>query len=311
MISEQEKRAFGKVAVLMGGRSAEREISLISGGAVLASLQSQGVDAHGMDNDELLLQRLRAEGYDRVFIMLHGRGGEDGLMQGALETLGMPYTGSRVLASALCMDKARTKWLWQGMGLPTPAAVMLRTEQDLDAASALGFPLMIKPAHEGSSIGMAKVERREELEEAWKQARKYDSEVLAESFIKGQEYTVAILQQQALPLIRLETPRAFYDYEAKYNADTTRYICPCGLPAAQEEAYQAVALQAFRALGCEGWGRVDMMVDEAGQPWLIEVNTVPGMTSHSLVPMAAKQAGVDFDQLVLRILKSSLAEGTA
>jgi D-alanine-D-alanine ligase len=300
------QREFGKVAVLMGGDSAEREISLRSGSAVLAALQRQGVNAHGIDAGRDVLQRLTDGRFDRVFIMLHGRGGEDGVIQGALERLGLPYTGSGVLGSALGMDKFRTKLIWRGLDLPTPEGVLMVDGQGMERAHALGYPLIVKPSHEGSSIGMAKVSDRAELESAWGEARRYDTQVLAERWIVGGEYTASILGDRALPLIRLETPRTFYDYEAKYQADTTRYHCPCGLPVEQEHALQALAKRAFSAIGASGWGRVDLMLDEAGQAWLIEVNTIPGMTDHSLVPMSAKQAGIDFDELVLQILQGSL-----
>jgi len=296
---------YGKVAVLMGGDSAEREVSLRSGAAVLAALQRRGVDAHGLDAGADVLRRLDSEGFDRAFIILHGRGGEDGVIQGALERLGMPYTGSGVLGSALGMDKYRTKALWRGLELPTPASVLINDGDDLAAADRLGYPLMIKPSREGSSIGMAKVDNREQLQQAWEAARRYDALVLAECWIVGREFTASILQGEALPLIRLETPHQFYDYEAKYHADTTRYHCPCGLPASQEAELQRLCVQAFEAVDARGWGRVDLMLDEAERPWLIEVNTVPGMTDHSLVPMAAKAAGIDFDELVMRILATS------
>ena len=306
-----DKRDFGKVAVLLGGDSAEREISLLSGNAVLAALLRQGVDAQGMDAGRDVLQRLEQGRFDRVFIMLHGRGGEDGVIQGALERLGLPYTGSGVLGSALGMDKYRTKLIWRALGLPTPDSVLLTEEDELQQVDALGYPLILKPTHEGSSIGMAKVTERSELMAAWQEARRYDSQVLAERWIVGGEYTASILGEQALPLIRLETPHTFYDYEAKYQANTTRYHCPCGLPEAQERALQALALQAFHAIGASGWGRVDLMLDQAGQAWLIEVNTAPGMTDHSLVPMSAKQAGISFDELVLQILAGTLKEERA
>jgi len=302
---------FGKVAVLMGGESAEREISLRSGAAVLGALQRCGVDAHGLDAGADLLQRLPREGYDRAFIILHGRGGEDGVVQGALERLGLPYTGSGVLGSALAMDKCRTKALWRGLGLPTPESVLLRGTGDLAAAERLGYPLMIKPSREGSSIGMAKVEDAGQLHAAWQAAAGYDTEVMAERWIQGREYTASLLQGEALPLIRLETPHLFYDYAAKYHADTTRYHCPCGLPEAEEAELKTLCLEAFEAVGASGWGRVDLMLDEQQRPWLIEVNTVPGMTDHSLVPMAARAAGIDFDELVLRILAGSLREERA
>lgn len=296
---------FGKVAVLMGGDSAEREISLRSGSAVLTALQQRGVDAQGIDARADVLQQLMAGGFDRAFIILHGRGGEDGVIQGALERIGLPYTGSGVLGSALGMDKYRTKALWRGLGLPTPESVLIVDEADLQAAAAVGFPLMIKPSREGSSIGMTKVEDEQQLQQAWETARRYDASVLAERWIVGREYTAAVLQGEALPLIRLETPHTFYDYEAKYHADTTSYHCPCGLPEAQETELQRLCLRAFEAVGASGWGRVDLMLDEKQRPWLIEVNTVPGMTDHSLVPMSARTAGIEFDELVLRILASS------
>lgn len=302
--------AFGKVALLLGGRSAEREISLKSGSAVLAALQRRGVDVEALDPARPdTLEQLGSGGFARVFIALHGRGGEDGQIQGALETLGLPYTGSGVLGSALGMDKYRCKLLWQGAGLPTAAFALLRDEADLDRAQALGFPLMIKPAHEGSSIGMARAEDQETLATAWREAARYDAQVLAERWICGPEYTCGVLDGEALPLIRLETPRAFYDYEAKYSAGTTRYLCPCGLDPTEESRLQALCLQAFEAIGAAGWGRVDLMLDEAGRPCLLEVNTVPGMTDHSLVPMAAKARGMDFDALVWRILETSLRHG--
>lgn len=307
MTSSAER--FGKVAVLLGGRSAEREISLKSGAAVLAALQRLGVDAHPVDPGPDLLEVLRAGAFTRAFIMLHGRGGEDGQVQGALETLGLPYTGSGVLGSALGMDKHRCKLVWRGAGLPTADSVLLRDAGDLAAAEALGFPLMIKPVHEGSSIGMARVEGAAALAEAWRAARAFDALVLAERWITGREYTCAILGAEALPLIRLETPRLFYDFEAKYQSDTTRYHCPCGLDEAHERALRELALAAFETLGASGWGRVDLMVDEDGAPFLLEINTVPGMTDHSLVPMAARALGMDFDALVWRILETSLDRG--
>ena len=301
--------AFGRVAVLMGGRAAEREISLRSGDAVLQSLRRSGVDAVAVDVDGDVLQCLREGGFARAFIVLHGRGGEDGVIQGALETLGLPYTGSGVLASALSMDKLRSKQLWQGAGLPTPPAMVLAEEADLALAPArLGLPLIVKPVHEGSSLGMSRVDEAAALADAWRTARELDNEVLAERWVEGVEYTAAIVGETTLPLIRIETPRAFYDYAAKYEATDTRFHCPCGLPAAREAQLQALALRAFRALGCRGWGRVDFICDATGAPWLIEVNTVPGMTDHSLVPMAARAAQMSFDALVWRILEQSMAE---
>jgi D-alanine-D-alanine ligase len=302
---------FGKVAVLMGGDSAEREISLLSGANVLAALQQRGVDAHRVDVGGALLQQLGSGGYERAFIILHGRGGEDGVIQGALERIGLPYTGSGVLGSALSMDKHRTKALWRGLGLPTPESVLISSDADLEMAADLGFPLMIKPSREGSSIGMSKADNRQQLQQSWQAASQYDTSVLAERWIAGREYTASVLQGEALPLIRLETPHTFYDYEAKYQADSTSYYCPCGLSAAQESALQRLCLQAFEAVGAEGWGRVDLMLDEQQQPWLIEVNSVPGMTDHSLVPLSARVAGIEFGELVLRILATSLPKGGA
>ena len=297
---------FGKVAVLMGGPSAEREVSLKSGNAVLAALKRQDVDAHGIDADKSTLRLLEDGGFDRVFIVLHGRWGEDGVIQGALEVLDIPYTGSGVLGSALGMDKLRSKYLWSAAGIPTPEYAMLEPGIDLGKVAAkLGLPMFVKPAREGSSLGISKAKTVAELKAAWETAAKYDDQVIAERFIDGAELTCGILGDRALPLIRIETDREFYDYEAKYILDTTRYLCPCGLPTDRERAIQALAQRAFDALGCSGWGRVDFMLDKAGQIYALEVNTVPGMTDHSLVPKAAKQAGMDFDQLVLRILETA------
>ncbi|UCE77555.1 MAG: D-alanine--D-alanine ligase [Gammaproteobacteria bacterium] len=305
----QSAQAFGKVAVLMGGRSAEREISLRSGQAILDALQQRGVQALSLDagGDDFVSQ-LGSGGFDRAFIALHGRGGEDGVVQGLLESLGIPYTGSGVLGSALSMDKLRTKQVWAGAGLPTPTFTVLQRDADLQAVPALGFPVMLKPVREGSSIGMTKVEQERDLKKAWQEASRFDREVLAESWVYGVEYTAAIVADTALPLIRLETPREFYDYEAKYLADTTRYHCPCGLLEDVESGLQDLAMRAFRVVGASGWGRVDFFVDAAQRPWLIEVNTVPGMTDHSLVPMAAQVYGWDMPELVWRILESSMAE---
>ena len=301
--------AFGNVAVLMGGGSAEREVSLRSGQAVLAALRARGVNAQGIDADRAILTTLATGNFDRAFIILHGRGGEDGVIQGALELLGLPYTGSGVLASALGMDKLRTKQVWQGAGLPTPAYRMIDSAAALAvAADELGLPLAVKPSCEGSSIGISRVTDSAQIQAAWERAVACHSPVLVEPWIQGQEYTGALLQGEALPLIRLETPRDFYDYEAKYYAADTRYLCPCGLPAAQEAALRDLVRRAYAAVDGSGWGRVDLMVDTQGQPWLLEVNTVPGMTDHSLVPMAAKVAGLSFEDLVWRILETSLAQ---
>ncbi|MBS1220810.1 MAG: D-alanine--D-alanine ligase [Proteobacteria bacterium] len=301
--------AFGKVAVLMGGWSAERAVSLVSGQAVLRGLQARGVDAHGIDVDRGILNVLADGGFDRTFIVLHGRGGEDGVMQGALELLGLPYTGSGVLASALGMDKLRTKQVWVGAGLPTPPWRLVESAVELaEAAAALGLPLAVKPSREGSSIGVSRVDDPAQFQAAWERAAACDSLVLVEPWIVGQEYTGGLLQDEALPLIRLETPRTFYDYEAKYHADDTRYLCPCGLPEAREAELRDLVRRAFAAVGCAGWGRIDLLVDAQDQPWLLEVNTVPGMTDHSLVPMAARVAGLSFEDLVWRILETSLAQ---
>jgi len=296
---------FGRVVVLMGGLSAERQISLQSGKAVLEGLLRKGINVTGIDVDENIVQKLAEESPDRAFIALHGRGGEDGVMQGALELLNIPYTGSGVLGSALSMHKYHTKQLWQGAGLPTPECRVLNASSDFaDVVAQLGLPLIVKPVNEGSSIGMSKVDQAEALESAWREAARYDAEVIAECWVQGTEYTVSVLQQQALPLIRLETPHQFYDYDAKYIADTTAYHCPSGLVGENEAALQELALNAFHAVGASGWGRIDLIVDEAGDPWLIEANTVPGMTDHSLVPMAAKAAGIEFDDLLWKILET-------
>lgn len=303
------RRDFGKVAVLMGGPSAEREVSLKSGNAVLAALKRQGIAAHGIDADKSTLRLLEDGRFDRAFIALHGRWGEDGVIQGALEVLGIPYTGSGVLGSALGMDKMKTKFLWTAAGIPTPEYAVLESGTDLNkVASRLGLPVFVKPAREGSSLGVSKAKSVAELKAAWGAAAKFDNQVIAERFIDGAEITCGILGDQALPLIKIETDREFYDYEAKYLLDTTRYLCPCGLPAEQEREIQQLARRAFAVLGCSGWGRVDFMLDRAGRAYALEVNTVPGMTDHSLVPKAAKQAGIDFDQLVLRILETADVE---
>ena len=301
-------QAYGKVVVLMGGCSAERDISLRSGTAVLQALQAAGIDAHGVDAaDEQLHDTLAKGGFSRAFIALHGRGGEDGVIQGLLESTGLPYTGSGVLGSALGMDKLRTKQVWQSAGLPSPVFTVLSSVDDVvRVQDRLQYPVIVKPSHEGSSIGITKVDAADGLMTAWRLASQYDECVLAEQWVAGTEYTAGILGDDVLPLIGLETPNTFYDYAAKYEVDTTRYLIPCGLPAAQETELQAMSLAAFAAVGAAGWGRVDFMLDTDGQPWLIEVNTVPGLTDHSLVPMAASAAGIDFGDLVCRILDSSL-----
>ncbi len=298
--------SFGKVAVLLGGKSAERAVSLNSGSMVLHALRRGGVDAQPFDPAEQGLDALLAERFDRAFVALHGRFGEDGTVQGVLEWLSIPYTGSGVLGSALAMDKVRAKLLWQASGLPTPPYEVLDAGTDFRAvAQRLGLPLMVKPVNEGSSIGMSKVRAAGALEEAYALAVNFDRSVIAERFIEGTELTCGVLGDETLPLIRLETPREFYDYEAKYVAGDTRYILPCGLDPDRERALQGVCLAAFRALGCRGWGRVDLMLDRAGDPHLLEVNTSPGMTDHSLVPMAARAIGLSYEDLCLRILEGA------
>jgi D-alanine-D-alanine ligase len=295
---------FGKVAVLLGGKSAEREVSLKSGSMVLAALRKKGVDAHPFDPKERDLLDLVKERFQRVFIALHGRFGEDGTVQGVLEWLGIPYTGSGVLASALAMDKLRTKRMWAAEGLPSAPYAVLDKDADLKAvAKRLGVPMFVKPASEGSSVGMTKVRKAAALGEAFALAVNYDPVVLAEKFIDGPELTVGILGEQVLPIIRIETPREFYDYEAKYLANDTRYLIPCGLSKAKEQQLQALSLKAFRALGCRGWGRVDLMLDKRGRPFLLEINTSPGMTDHSLVPMAARAVGISYEDLCVKILE--------
>jgi len=305
----ESAKKFGKVAVMLGGTSAERPVSLNSGAAVLAALSRQGVDAHAFDPATRNLGDLISAAFDRVFIALHGRYGEDGCMQGALELLDIPYTGSGVMASAVGMDKWRTKLLWRAAGLPTADWDILSASSDFVAAEKkLGLPIFVKPAHEGSSIGMSKVTEPGTLKAAYETAAEHDALVLAEKFIDGAEFTVGILGDTALPLIRLEPAKdkAFYDFEAKYLRNDTQYRCPAGLPDAQEMALRHLALEAFRLVGGRGWGRVDVMLDSLGNPYLLEVNTSPGMTDHSLVPMAARVAGLDFDALCMKILEQTL-----
>jgi len=304
-----DAKRYGKVAVMLGGTSAERPVSLNSGAAVLAALTRAGVDAQAFDPARLTLGDLAAGEFDRAFISLHGRFGEDGCMQGALELLQIPYTGSGVMASALAMDKWRTKLIWRAAGLPTADWQILTADSDFSAVErALGLPIFVKPAREGSSIGMSKVKHAGELQAAYEAAAEHDPLVLAEKFIDGAEYTAAIVGNIALPLIRLELPQAteFYDFEAKYIRNDTQYHCPSGLSGEQEAACQKLALEAFRLVGCRDWGRVDFMLDQANQPYLLEVNTSPGMTDHSLVPMAARAAGIEFDALCLEILELTL-----
>lgn len=298
---------FGKVAVLLGGKSGEREVSLKSGSAVLAALQAQGIKAEAFDPAVRPLHDI--EQYDAAFISLHGRFGEDGTMQGALELFGIPYTGSGVMASAIGMDKWRTKMMWIAAGVKTPAFEMVTADSDFAAIEKkLGLPLFVKPANEGSSIGISKVKTAGGLKAAYELAAKSDPLVIAEQFVGGGEYTVGILGDQVLPIVRIVPANEFYDFEAKYLRDDTQYLCPCGLPAAQEAKIQAEALQAFRAIGGAGWGRVDFLMDEAGNHYFLEVNTSPGMTDHSLVPMAAKAAGISFADLVKRILTLAINE---
>ncbi|MDD2737308.1 MAG: D-alanine--D-alanine ligase [Methylomonas lenta] len=300
---------FGKVAVLMGGSAAEREISLNSGNAVYQALKTQGVDVIAVDVTGSPIKALSAVKVDRVFNIIHGRGGEDGVLQAVLEVLGLPYTGAGVMASALSMDKLRTKLCWQGMGLPTPKWFVMQSAQDIDSCTAaLGFPLIVKPALEGSSIGMSKANNQDELTKAFTLAQQYQCDVYAEQWVQGQEYTVGVLDGEALPVIRLQTPNEFYDFDAKYRANTTQYHCPCGLSEQSEQQLQALAVKACQGLAIKGWARVDVFIDANDGSQLIEVNTVPGMTDHSLVPMAAKVAGVDFNELVWRILETSLVD---
>jgi D-alanine-D-alanine ligase len=298
---------FGKVAVLLGGKSAEREISLMSGNGVLKALRSKGVDAHAFDPAERDLADLRREGFERCFIALHGRGGEDGTVQGALEMLGIPYTGSGVMGSAIGLDKWRTKLIWLAGGLPTPRYRILSAGDDWsEVARELGLPLIVKPANEGSTLGLTKVTATGQLPAAYElAAKRYHDIALAEEFIDGPEYTASILGAQALPLIRIEAPQGNYDYQHKYFSDATRYLCPCGLAAEKEESLKDLALRAFHLIGCSGWGRIDLMLDAAQNPWLLEVNTAPGMTGHSLVPMAARAVGLAYEDLCVRILEGA------
>jgi D-alanine-D-alanine ligase len=297
---------FGRVAVLFGGTSSEREISIKSGTACLAALQKRGVDAHGFDPKDKPLNELVTRKFDRVFIALHGPGGEDGTLQGALEFLGLPYTGSGVMGSAIGMDKLRTKRLASSVGIPTTDYMVLRSPADLDTClDRLGLPLIVKPATQGSSVGMTKVEKREQMLAAYQAAALLEPAVFAEPWITGGEYTVSILQGRALPSIRIETPATFYDYEAKYFRNDTKYSCPSGLSTEAEKHLANLALGTFAAVGADGWGRADFMMDKAGKPYLLEINTVPGMTDHSLVPMAARALGIDFEQLVWHVLETS------
>lgn len=300
---------FGRVAVVMGGESAERDVSLDSGRGVLTALRAKGVDAESVDGPRELLERLHAREFDRVFNILHGRGGEDGQLQGALDILGIPYTGSGVLGSALTMDKVRTKHVWQALELPTPEFAVLDETPASELrrrVEPLGLPLIVKPVREGSTLGLSKIRDLDELDDAVAEAQRYDLQVIAERFIDGPEYTASILQGEALPLLRVEAATELYDYEAKYHSEETRYLVPCGLEPDVEHGMQALSLAAAEAVAVTGWGRVDFMMDAEHRPWLLEVNTVPGMTSHSLVPMAAKAVGLDYESLVWRILETSM-----
>jgi D-alanine-D-alanine ligase len=301
-----EPKEFGRVAILLGGTSSEREISLKSGNACLAALLKRGVDAHPFDPKEKPLAELISRKFDRVFIALHGPGGEDGTLQGALEFLGLPYTGSGVMGSAIGMDKLRTKRLAQAVGIPTTDYMVLRSPADLDnCIERLGLPMIVKPATQGSSVGMTKVEKADQLLGAYQAAAMLEPDVFAEPWITGSEYTVAVLHGRALPSIRIETPATFYDYQAKYFRTDTKYHCPSGLSAEAEKHLANLALATFTAVGAEGWGRADFMMDKAGKPYLLEINTVPGMTDHSLVPMAARALEISFEQLVWQVLETS------
>jgi len=302
-----DPREFGRVAVALGGTSAEREVSLNSGGNVLEALRARGIDAQPVDGVSALIAALQAKQFDRVFNILHGRGGEDGTLQGALDALGVPYTGSGVLGSALTMDKVRTKQVWLALGLPTPRYVAHARGEPIERAIAqLGLPVIVKPSHEGSSVGITRVRAEGDLAAAVALAERYDGELVIEQLVEGGEFTIGILGDTALPTIHIVPPGEFYDYHAKYVSDDTQYICP-GLQGDAEAEMRALALAAFRASGASGWGRVDVMRDRAGRNWLLEVNTTPGMTSHSLVPKAARAVGIDFETLCWRILETSFS----
>ncbi|MBT8130655.1 MAG: D-alanine--D-alanine ligase [Gammaproteobacteria bacterium] len=303
---------FGKVAVLYGGESSEREISLLSGHAVLAALQEKGVAAVGVDTREMPVAALGDAGFNRVWIALHGHGYEDGAVQGALQSIGMPYTGSGVMGSAIAMDKPRSKMLFEAVGLQTPAWTIIFDEESLgEIGEMIDFPCVVKPAADGSSVGVSMVSKEAELAPAWRAAAEVGEDVLIEQFIDGKEYTAGVLHDAVLPLIQIETPRTFYDYKAKYFTDTTRYNCPCDLTAEQEQEIAEQCLLAFDVIGASGWGRVDLMLGKDGTAYFLEVNTIPGMTSHSLVPMAAAQSGIDFENLVWKVLETSFVPGGA
>ena len=300
---------FGKVAVLMGGQSAEREISLKSGAAVLNALTERNIEAEAIDVGVDVFEQLRSGNYERAFIALHGPLGEDGSIQGGLDVIGLPYSGSGVMASSICMNKLMTKQIWRGCNIPCPKHKVLTKKFNADElVSDIGLPMIFKPVSQGSSIGMTKVNSKDEIASAWKVAREIEDTVIAEQWIDGQEYTVTILNDRALPIIRLETPRTFYDFNAKYESNETKYHCPCGLLESLETKIQDLALQAFRVTEASGWGRVDVILDKDDQPWFLEINTVPGMTDHSLVPMAAKAENISFNELVVKILETSLSK---
>ena len=305
--SNLQANDFGKVAVLMGGASGEREISLRSGKAVLSAMQSMSLDAHGIDVDKNIFSVLDQQDFDRVFIALHGSGGEDGCIQGGLEIIGMPYTGSGVMASSICMDKLMTKRIWSAEGIPSPKFLAVSSDTAFsELEESLGLPFIVKPSLEGSSLGIHKVSTEADYQHALHESHKFKGQLLAEQWINGGEYTVAVLNDVALPIIKLETPRGFYDFEAKYQSNDTEYLIPSGLGTKTEQAIQAQALKAFQATGASGWGRVDVMLDQEGKAWFLEINTVPGMTDHSLVPMSAKHIGLTFENLVLEILNTSM-----
>ncbi|MCD9459607.1 D-alanine--D-alanine ligase [Marinibactrum halimedae] len=306
-LTSTESKQFGRVGVLYGGISAEREVSMNSGKAVSLALKQSGVDVVDIDINEKAIEQIKEANIDRAFIILHGAHGEDGRIQALLEFMGIPYTGSRVQACSLAMDKLRTKWLWQGIGLPTPDFRVLSEKTDWERTLLeLGGAVMVKPAHEGSSIGMAMVRNAKDFAAAFHHATQYDETVFAEALVTGAEYTVAIVGEEVLPPIKLETDNIFYDYDAKYVSEDTRYLCPCGLATEDVDRLSLLAKKAFTSVGCSGWGRVDFMADEEGNFYLLEVNSVPGMTSHSLVPMAAKENGVNFQTLCLKILTETL-----
>lgn len=307
-LKTKDPNAFGNVGLLVGGESAEREVSLNGGRAVFAALQRNRIDTEMFDGSEALFEAIGAGRIDRVFNLMHGPGGEDGAIQGALQLMHVPVTGTGLLGSAISMDKVRSKWIWERQGINTPPFFLLREGAELaeEFVEEWGLPLFVKPAGLGSSIGISKVEHLDDMPAAIALARKYDDKVIVEPAISGNEYFAGIVGDLVLPLIHIETPRSFYDYTAKYESDDTGYFCPCGLSPEVEKSMQKLSLEAFRALECSGWGRVDFIMDEAGNAWFLEVNTAPGMTNHSLVPQAAAQIGIDFDELVWRILESSL-----